>query len=183
MRKVSSIIVIVLIASLLLFTLLDMNLFQSSPSNSSSVDHVETNTLAPVMQLKDWNGGVRKIGGQSSTWTLLNFWASWCGPCEEEAADLVRLYNQYSNVVEFIGINATSVDNESDARAFVKKHKLNFPIVFDTAGRATEAYKLVGYPSTFLINPEGQIVANMAGTRTYKQFKQVIDRYITKGTP
>lgn len=181
MRKVSSIIVIVLISSMLLFTLSDMKLFQSWFSQSPSDNSVKTYKLAPVMQLKDWNGSVRKVGGSSSKWTLVNFWASWCGPCEEEADDLVRLYNQYSDDIEIIGINATSVDNESDARDFVVKHELNFPIVFDVAGRATKAYQLVGYPSTYLINPEGQIVASMAGSRTYRQFKQIIDDHIKKG--
>lgn len=183
MKKVSSIIVIVLIVSMLLFTFMDMKRFQPSPADMSSDDRVKTYTSAPVMQLKDWNGSVRKIGGKSTKWTLLNFWASWCGPCEEEAADLVKLYKQYSDDVEIVGVNATSVDSEPDARAFVKKHELNFPIVFDVAGRATEAYKLVGYPSTYLINPEGQIVASMAGLRTYKQFKQIIDTHLEKGTP
>lgn len=178
MRKASSVVIIVLITSMLFFTLFDLKLFDSSSKDFQTSNDTDTNRIAPILQLKDWDGGIRTIGGKTSKWTLINFWASWCGPCEEESADLVRIYKHYGDELEIIGINATHVDNETKARAFVKEHDLQFTIVFDVAGQATEAYQLVGYPSTYLVNPDGQVVARMAGLRTYSQFRQVIDKYM-----
>jgi thiol-disulfide isomerase/thioredoxin len=178
MRKASTIVVTILIAGMLLFTLMDRNEFDSTSKNLLSSNKTDTIITAPVLQLKDWQGNVRTIGGKTSSWTLVNFWASWCGPCEEESADLVKLYKHYGDQIEIIGINAAHVDNEAKARAFVLKHDLKFTIVFDVTGQATESYQVVGYPSTYLVNPNGQVVATMAGLRTYAQFREVIDKHM-----
>ena len=90
---------------------------------------------APSFTLKGIDEADYSIGGPRSKPVLLNFWASWCGPCDMEAPDLQALYEKYGDRIDFYGVNATSYDRERDARAFVEEKKLTFPIPMDQGGR------------------------------------------------
>jgi cytochrome c biogenesis protein CcmG/thiol:disulfide interchange protein DsbE len=95
---------------------------------------------------------------------VVNFFASWCRPCELEAADLERTWREYEpgGAVVFLGVAVQ--DEYAAARDFIEKHGLTYPAVFDATGATMQAYRVVGIPTTVVIDPEGRIASRYAGT-------------------
>jgi cytochrome c biogenesis protein CcmG/thiol:disulfide interchange protein DsbE len=91
---------------------------------------------------------------------VLNFWASWCGPCKQEAATLEQLWNQYrGRGVVFVGVDSN--DTASDARRFVAAHGITYPVVSDGGGRvAADRYGIAGLPVTYVIDRQGRLVGD-----------------------
>ena len=88
---------------------------------------------------------------------LVNFFATWCPPCREEIPDLIQLHNHYASK----GFSVVGVDaEESVAKVspFVQKFKITYPVLLDSEAQATNAFGLVGIPTTFLIDSHGNIV-------------------------
>jgi cytochrome c biogenesis protein CcmG/thiol:disulfide interchange protein DsbE len=100
------------------------------------------------------------LGDVAGKPVLLNFWASWCAPCRDEARYLTRAHETYRGRVEFVGVDIK--DARSDAVAFAERHGLEYTLVRDT-GEIYDAYGLTGQPETFLIDAEGTIVEHVAG--------------------
>jgi cytochrome c biogenesis protein CcmG/thiol:disulfide interchange protein DsbE len=89
---------------------------------------------------------------------VLNFWASWCVPCKAEAKALERAWQRYrSRGLVVLGVNEE--DFTGDARAFARKHGMTYPLVHDGPGKMKRAYGLSGYPETFFVNRDGQLVS------------------------
>jgi len=116
------------------------------------------------LQLKDFNGQTHRLSEYvgKGKWVLIDFWASWCGPCREELPDLVKIYEAFhNNGFDVVGI---SLDDEVEAwQKAVKKMKLSWHHLSDLKGwdsKAVETYKVFGIPSNLLVNPKGKIVAS-----------------------
>jgi cytochrome c biogenesis protein CcmG/thiol:disulfide interchange protein DsbE len=92
---------------------------------------------------------------------LLNFWASWCVPCEEEAGALARAHRLYGEKVAFLGVDVR--DAKNDALAFVKRHDVPYPSVRDETRSIYDAYGLTGQPETFFIDQDGVVVEHVNG--------------------
>lgn len=93
---------------------------------------------------------------------VLNFWASWCGPCRLEAPGLRRASTKYwAKGVRFLGVDYR--DDKAAARAFVKEFHLPYRSVFDPAGTLAFRYGLIGFPTTFIIDPGGTIRYRFVG--------------------
>ena len=91
---------------------------------------------------------------------LLNFWASWCAPCKDEAPYLRRAHQIYGDRVEFVGIDVK--DSRSDAIAFARRHGLDYTHVRDT-GAIYSTYGLTGQPESFLIDDQGVVLEHVPG--------------------
>ena len=88
---------------------------------------------------------------------VLDFWASWFEPCKDEAPELERAWRTYrSRGLVVVGVDAE--DLESDARRFVRKHRITYPIVRDGAGDTARAYRVRAYPVTYVIDRRGRVV-------------------------
>jgi len=93
---------------------------------------------------------------------VLNFWASWCGPCKEEAPYLEEIWRrERDRGLAVVGLDAK--DFRADARRFAKRFDLTFPLVFDGPGGTTDPYGVTGFPETFVIDREGRVVEAFAG--------------------
>lgn len=93
---------------------------------------------------------------------VLNFWASWCIPCKEEAPFLEELWRDNRNRgLVVVGVDAK--DFRRDARAFVERFELTFPIVYDGPGSTVTPYGVTGFPETFVIDREGRVVEAFVG--------------------
>jgi cytochrome c biogenesis protein CcmG/thiol:disulfide interchange protein DsbE len=88
---------------------------------------------------------------------VLNFWASWCVPCKEEAPLLESVWRRYRDrglVVVGVDIN----DLKGDARRFARENKMSYPLVYDGPGNTTTSYGLTGVPETFFVARDGRLV-------------------------
>jgi peroxiredoxin len=95
---------------------------------------------------------------------LVNFWATWCGPCREEMPRLNQLYEKYrKSGFVLLGVNID--DNPATALATAGKLKVSFPILLDTDKRVSELYKLTDMPSTALIDRDGRLRFTHRGYR------------------
>jgi cytochrome c biogenesis protein CcmG, thiol:disulfide interchange protein DsbE len=92
---------------------------------------------------------------------LLNFWASWCVPCKEEAGALARAHRLYGEEVAFLGVDVR--DARNDALAFVERHDVPYPSVRDETRSIYDAYGLTGQPETFFIDQDGVVVEHVNG--------------------
>jgi cytochrome c biogenesis protein CcmG/thiol:disulfide interchange protein DsbE len=93
---------------------------------------------------------------------LVNFWASWCAPCKEEAPFLEEVWRDNRNRgLVVVGLDAK--DFRADARRFAERFGLTFPLVYDGPGDSTDPYGVTGFPETFVIDREGHVVAAFKG--------------------
>ncbi|RAP77974.1 TlpA family protein disulfide reductase [Paenibacillus montanisoli] len=133
---------------------------------------------APTLQLPDLNDKETAVGGKREKLLLVNFWASWCGPCEIEAPDMQALAEEYGDKLELYGINATSMDRERQAREFVVQQKLTFPILMDRDGKGTDLYKVNQFPTSLLIDSKGIVRERIGGAISKGQWKAIIDKWL-----
>jgi cytochrome c biogenesis protein CcmG/thiol:disulfide interchange protein DsbE len=93
---------------------------------------------------------------------VLNFWASWCGPCKEEAPILAATEKLWRDRgVVFLGVD--SLDKRPDAIAFEERYGIEYQSAFDESGEIADTYGVLGYPETFFIDADGVIVAKYVG--------------------
>lgn len=107
---------------------------------------------------------------------VINFWASWCKPCEQEAADLEaawRFYQGRGDVV-FLGVNY--VDTEPEARAYLQKFEITYPNGPDLGTRISQAFRIRGVPETYIVDQQSILQFVQIGPfRSLTQIKAVID--------
>lgn len=92
---------------------------------------------------------------------VVNFWASWCGPCKAEAPRLVASAQRYAGKVVFLGVDVQ--DFESDARRFLERYDTNYVSVRDGGSSTYENYGLTGIPETYYLDARGHVVAHAVG--------------------
>lgn len=95
---------------------------------------------------------------------VVNFWASWCEPCREEAAHLQRFHERNRGRVSVVGVSYT--DELKGARKFIRQYRWTFPNLSDPEGLAGSRYDLAGLPVTVILDAEGRISARLRGPQT-----------------
>lgn len=105
---------------------------------------------------------------------VLNLWASWCGPCRDEAPDLKAVSeSRDAEGVLFLGLN--SLDGKTAARAFVREHHLTYPNVREYENTITRALGANAFPETFFLDTRGRIVGHVVGAISAKQLRDGIN--------
>ncbi|WP_258525690.1 TlpA disulfide reductase family protein [Paenibacillus sp. YN15] len=115
------------------------------------------NTAAPSFQLTALDGATYQVGGPRDKPLLLNFWASWCDPCEEEAPALASLYDKYKDKLDLYAVNLTGNDDFERMKAFAARFKFHFPVLLDYKLEAAQKYRFQAIPTSFLIDKNGNI--------------------------
>ena len=121
------------------------------------------NSPAPDFELPSLEGGSPiTLSSLRGHVVVLNFWASWCAPCRVEAPGLRRVSERYrERGVRFLGVDYR--DNDAAARAFIGEFRLRYPSVTDPSGSLAYDYELIGFPTTFIIDPAGTIRYRFVG--------------------
>lgn len=133
---------------------------------------------APDFDLPLLDGdGELKLSSLRGSIVVLNFWASWCGPCREEAPDLQAAWIDYQDRgVRFVGVDER--DDRAAALAFVDEFGITYPSVFDPAGSLADDFAFLGLPSTFVIDAEGNIVYRFTGFIDGPTLRSALDAVI-----
>ena len=95
---------------------------------------------------------------------IVNFWASWCGPCRREAPELARLSAELRGRATLVGVDWS--DSPAGAAAFVAAHHWTFANLLDRNGAAGNAWGISGLPTTFVLDRDGRVVRRLTGPQT-----------------
>jgi len=111
---------------------------------------------APDFTLKSRSGENLKLSELRGEVVMVNFWASWCGPCRQEMPLLDHLYKRYSPMgFTILGVNVE--ENSADAEKVLEEIPVSFPILFDSRNQVSKVYDINAMPSTFLVDRDGKL--------------------------
>lgn len=103
-----------------------------------------------------WNGNTEiNLSDLRGKVVVINFWASWCKPCEQEAAELQQAWTEYEPTGEVVFLGIDYVDTETDARVYLKKFGITYPNGPDLATRISQYFRIKGVPETYFVDKEG----------------------------
>jgi thiol-disulfide isomerase/thioredoxin len=127
-----------------------------APAFAATVDTLRTGAPAPEFQLKSNSGKPVSLASLKGQIVLVNFWASWCGPCRKEMPILEQLNRQYRGKgVTLVGVN---VEPDSAAAAdWLKATPVSFPILFDVDSKVSKLYQVEGMPNTVILDRKGNV--------------------------
>jgi cytochrome c biogenesis protein CcmG/thiol:disulfide interchange protein DsbE len=118
--------------------------------------------VAPEFTLERLDGeGDLSLASLRGKPVVLNFWASWCGPCKDEAPLLQEASERWGDRVAFVGIDVK--DFRGDARDFLERFGVTYPNVYDGKGSTIGRYGVTGYPETYFVDAEGRVRWRIAG--------------------
>jgi thiol-disulfide isomerase/thioredoxin len=129
--------------------------------------------LAADFSMTDSTGKVHKLSQYKGKWVLVNFWATWCPPCQEEIPDLIALHENKKNNLVVLGI-AWSYSDPKQVLAFADSMLINYPIILGDPETASQIGPVEGLPTTYLYNPQGQLVAHQVGAITREDVETFI---------
>jgi cytochrome c biogenesis protein CcmG, thiol:disulfide interchange protein DsbE len=119
------------------------------------------------VQLSDFLGKV----------VVLNFWASWCKPCEQEAAELEEAWQYYQPTGQVMFLGADYVDTEPEARAYLKKFNISYPNGPDMGTKISQLFRIRGVPETYFIDQDGVLYYVKVGPfMSIDEIKSIIDQ-------
>ncbi len=134
---------------------------QDSP-DANVIRFVKNPDAAPAFQLNDLNGKPVSLAEAKGKIVLLNFWATWCGPCRAEIPDLVDLQKRYADKFEIIAL-ATDEDDPDEVRRFVLQSGINYRVAMSSDAVRRDYGGIAALPTSFVIDPEGRIVQKHVG--------------------
>ena len=132
--------------------------------------------MAPDFTVYDEDGNAVTLHQYFGKPIVLNFWASWCGPCKNEMPDFEEMYKARGDEIQFLMVNCTGGrETLESAKSFLADSGYTFPVFFDTDLDASMAYGTSSIPMTFFLDEEGYLAAYAQGSITADLLRQGID--------
>ena len=137
---------------------------------------------APDFRLEAVDGSQVSLADFKGKVVLVNLWATWCPPCVRETPRIVRLAEKYkAQGLVVLGVNTTYQDDRAKVAAFVRDHKVSYPVLLDTDDRFGQAYGARLLPTSYLIDQQGKIVQVRVGEIDEAQLGEQIQALLRAG--
>lgn len=156
---------------------------EQTPTNTSQLGDLEKQGLkigeiAPDFTLTNLEGQEISLSDFRGKKVVLNFWASWCGPCRKEMPAMQKFYEAYKDKnVEVIAVNLTHFERKREhVDEFVNEFGLTFPIPLDVDNEQYETYNVLTIPTTYFLDENGVIKERHLGPMTYEFMKNTIEK-------
>lgn len=156
---------------------------QASPATDLAVG-VQAGQLSPDFVLNDTTGQVIALNSLRGQPVAVIFWASWCPHCQNEMPLMQDMYDKYADQgLAVIGVNVPGLggDTKDQALAFIDKHDITFPVVFDEGGSVYQQYQVQGVPNLFFIDRNGVVVANYPGAMDAQRLEDQVLQLLEEG--
>ncbi len=136
---------------------------------------------APDFTVYDAEGKTVKLSDMKGKPTIVNFWASWCGPCKMEMPDFEEMYKKYGSEINFMMVNLTDGASEtvSSAKKYIDSQGYTFPVYYDKDSIAAYTYSVYSIPMTLFIDAEGNFVVYAQGAIDADTLQKGIDMIYT----
>ncbi len=151
---------------------------QDTTADTNHTENAQTSDSIPAMDFTVYteDGTAVKLSDFYGKPIVVNFWATWCGPCKSELPAFDALYNEYNDEISFMMVNLTdgaqeTVDSVTD---FINKNNYTFPVYYDTEMNAAITYGVYSIPATLFIDADGNIVASQLGAMSEDTLKNYI---------
>lgn len=160
----------------------------NSVSDEGSKTQEKQLSQAIDFTLQDQYGNTHKLSDYKGKVVFINFWATWCPPCKQELPHIEEIYKEYGenkNDVVILGVtapmsnenrNARDEKNQDEIKSFLTENKLTFPVVFDTTGEIFDKYNINSYPTTIMINKDGEVYGYVMGALQKSSMKSIIEQ-------
>lgn len=158
-----------------LLALLGLVAFRMSRSGPLAAGPVGAGERAPDFSLTTFDGATTyTLSELNDKVVVVNFWASWCGPCEQEAVELEQTWQAYKDRgVLFLGVDYA--DFEKDAAVFNQRFGVTYPNGVDLGTRISQAYRIKGVPETYIVGRDGLLASVIIGPTTQAELAQRLD--------
>ena len=156
---------------------------QATEYTGEAVSETEARSSeAPDFTVYDLEGNAYKMSDFRGKPVLLNFWASWCGPCQMEMPDFQEFYETYGEEVHFVIVNLTDGQQETveSASEFIAEKGYTFPVYYDTDIDAAMKYGVSAVPVSYFIDAEGRFVAWAQGALSADMLRQGMDMLLNE---
>ena len=157
----------------------------ASEDKEENKEEESKETVVPAIDftLKDQFGNEHTLSDYKGKTVFLNFWATWCGPCRSEMPDIQKLYETYEtegdNAVIILGVAAPGLGQEKDEagiKAFLDESGYTYPTLMDTTGDLFSEYGISSFPTTFMIDREGNVFGYVSGALNDDMMKNIIEQ-------
>ena len=177
-EKKSVLIWVVLFAVVLISAVVLYNVYGDMPMPGTVAEDASPTPIpAPDFTVIDGEGKDVHLSDFVGKPIVLNYWASWCGPCQSEMPAFEAKAKELDGEVVFLMVNAIGVRGETvdTAKAFIEQKGYTFPVYYDVYGEATYAYGIYSYPTTFFIHADGTVAGYASGAMSEEFLQQCIE--------
>lgn len=153
----------------------------SEPAGSADPEKIP----APDFTLTDQYGNTHTLSDYKGKTVFLNFWATWCGPCQQEMPDIQKMYEEHNKNADdlvVLGVanpktdtNSNNADvSEEEVKQFLDENGYTYPVAMDTTGEFFAEYGVTAFPTTFMIDKDGNVFGYVTGTLTEDMMKSIV---------
>jgi cytochrome c biogenesis protein CcmG/thiol:disulfide interchange protein DsbE len=155
---------------LTVFIVVSLNVYGCSSNNDNqpeqsqnSYNTIQEEKKAPGFTLVSTEGKNINLNDYKGKVVILDFWATWCGPCRRGVPDLVSIQNNYEKDVVVIGISLDDERTKKDIKPFMKEYGINYPVVYGTSEVVSNYGNIRAIPTSFIIDQNGNVVDKYVG--------------------
>ncbi|OCA90691.1 alkyl hydroperoxide reductase [Bacillus sp. FJAT-27225] len=160
---------VLLIALMAIAMVVSLGNNKEDPSTEASSTFLEAGSKASDFELKTLSGETMKLSDLEGKKVMLNFWATWCGPCKKEMPDMQKLSVEASDDLVILAVN---IDPQLDVQGFVDEYGITFPVLLDEKDKVNQMYQVISIPTTYFIDSKGIIQDKFIGTMPYDAMVQ-----------